>query len=146
MKAVLQRVSRASVVVEGQSVGEIGAGLLVFLGVGAGDDKIKTEKLCDKIAKLRIFADENGKTNLSIGEVGGELLVVSQFTLYADCAKNRPSFSNAAPPTLAEELYEHFVHYARKSGTFAKVDCGVFGASMKVEIMNEGPFTILLET
>jgi D-tyrosyl-tRNA(Tyr) deacylase len=145
MKAVLQRVSRASVEVNTEVAGQIGMGYLLLLGVGGDDDKAKAEKLADKVARLRLFSDENGKTNLAISDVGGELLVVSQFTLYADCSKNRPSFTDAAPPASAEELYEHFVQYARQSGKFAKVACGVFGASMKVELTNEGPFTILLE-
>jgi len=144
MKVVLQRVSRASVTVNGQIVGSINKGYLVLLGVGAGDDKAKIEKAVDKIQKLRIFADENGKTNLSIADVGGELLVVSQFTLYADCRKgNRPSFTDAAPPALAEELYEYFINYA--IGKFAKVQHGVFGAMMDVELVNSGPFTVILE-
>ena len=144
MKIVLQRVSRASVEVGGKIVGRIGKGYLVLLGVGAGDNKTKIEKVVDKIQKLRIFADENGKTNLSIGDVSGELLVVSQFTLYADCRKgNRPSFTDAASPTLAEELYEYFIEYA--GGKFEKVEHGVFGAEMSVEIVNAGPFTVILE-
>jgi D-tyrosyl-tRNA(Tyr) deacylase len=144
MKIVLQRVRRASVTVGGSMVGSINQGYLVLLGVGADDNKTKIEKAVNKIERLRIFADENGKTNLSITDVGGELLVVSQFTLYADCRKgNRPSFTNAAPPALAEELYEYFIAYA--SGKFAKVQHGVFGAMMDVELVNAGPFTLILE-
>jgi len=144
MKILLQRVSRASVTIDGEIVGNINKGYLVLLGVGAGDDKSKIEKAVDKIQKLRIFADENGKTNLSIADVGGELLVVSQFTLYADCRKgNRPSFTDAAPPALAEELYEYFIEYA--NGKFTKVQHGVFGASMDVELVNSGPFTVIME-
>ena len=144
MKIVLQRVSRASVTVDGKITGSINKGYLVLLGVGAGDDKAKIEKAVDKIQKLRIFADENGKTNLSIADVGGELLVVSQFTLYADCRKgNRPSFTDAAPPALAEELYEYFIEYAKDK--FTKVEHGVFGAMMDVEMVNSGPFTVTLE-
>jgi len=144
VKIVLQRVSRASVKGDGKIVGSINRGYLVLLGVGVGDDKTKIEKAVDKIQKLRIFADENGKTNLSIADVGGELLVVSQFTLYADCRKgNRPSFTDAAPPALAEELYEYFIEYA--NGKFAKVQHGVFGAMMDVELENSGPFTVILE-
>ena len=144
MKIVLQRVNRASVAVDNKIVGSIGKGYLVLVGIGTNDDKAKTEKVVDKIQKLRIFADENGKTNLSIGDVGGGLLVVSQFTLYADCRKgNRPSFTDAAPPALAEELYEYFIEYA--TGKFEQVEHGVFGAEMKVELTNAGPFTIILE-
>ena len=144
MKIVLQRVARASVAVNGEIIGNIGKGYLVLLGIAADDDKTKIEKAVNKIQKLRIFADENGKTNLSIADVGGELLVVSQFMLYADCRKgNRPSFTDAAPPALAEELYEYFIEYA--NGNFAKVQHGVFGAEMSVELVNSGPFTIILE-
>ena len=144
MKIVLQRVSRASVIIDNKITGSIEEGYLVLLGIGASDDKIKIEKAVDKIQKLRIFADENGKTNLSINEVGGSLLVVSQFTLYADCRKgNRPSFTDAASPALAEELYEYFIEYA--SGKFKRVEQGIFGASMQVELVNSGPFTVILE-
>ena len=144
MKIVLQRVSRASVTVDGEIIGSIDKGYLVLLGIGLGDDKTKIEKAVDKIQKLRIFPDENDKTNLSIGDVGGGLLVVSQFTLYADCRKgNRPSFTDAAPPSLAEELYEYFIEYA--NGRFERVEHGVFGASMSVELVNDGPFTVILE-
>ena len=144
MKIILQRVNKASVTVDGQSAGSIGKGYVVLLGIGDGDDRAKVEKMVDKLQKLRIFPDENGKTNLSIENVGGEILVVSQFTLYADARKgNRPSFVNAATPTLAEELYEYFIEYA--TGKFAKVAHGVFGASMQVELVNDGPFTLILE-
>ncbi|MCL2054197.1 MAG: D-aminoacyl-tRNA deacylase [Oscillospiraceae bacterium] len=144
MKVVLQRVSSSSVRVDGVVCGEIGHGYLVLLGINEGDDRAKIEKMVEKIQRLRIFSDENGKTNLSIGDVGGGILVVSQFTLCADCRKgNRPSFINAAAPALAEELYEYFVEYARDK--FVKVEHGVFGASMKVELVNEGPFTVVLE-
>ncbi|MCL1866499.1 MAG: D-aminoacyl-tRNA deacylase [Oscillospiraceae bacterium] len=143
MKAVIQRVSEASVTVDGNTVGKIGKGFLVLLGIGKDDDRDKVAKLADKIAKLRIFSDENGKTNLSIGDVGGGILVVSQFTLYADCKKNRPSFSDAASPDLAEELYEYFIEYSR--GIFKTVESGVFGAGMEVALVNEGPFTVILE-
>ena len=144
MKIVLQRVSRASVTVDGKITGSIDNGYVILLGVGEGDDKSKVEKMVDKIEKLRIFADENGKTNLSIGDAGGGILVISQFTLYADCRKgNRPSFVNAANPELAEELYNYFIQYAK--GKFDKIGHGVFGASMKVELVNDGPFTVILE-
>ena len=144
MKIVLQRVSRASVTVDNNVVGSIDRGYVVLLGVGAGDGKSKVERLVDKIQKLRIFPDENGKTNLSIADVGGGILVISQFTLYADCRKgNRPGFTDAADPALAEELYEYFIKYA--TGKFIKVERGIFGADMKVELTNDGPFTVLLE-
>jgi len=144
MKIILQRVSRASVTVDGIITGSIVKGYVVLLGVGVGDDKSNVEKLVDKIQKLRIYPDENGKINLSITDVGGDLLVISQFTLYADCQKgNRPGFTTAANPALAEELYEYFKKYA--NGKFNKVEHGVFGADMKVELVNDGPFTVILE-
>ena len=143
MKIVLQRVTRASVEVENKITGEIGRGYAALVGFGEGDDKAKVEKMVDKIQKLRIFPDENGKTNLSIGDVGGGLLVISQFTLYADCRKNRPGFSHAAAPELAEELYDYFLEYA--NGKFNKVAHGIFGTFMKLELLNEGPFTVILE-
>ena len=144
MKIVLQRVSRASVTVNSNIIGEIGKGYVVLLGIGADDNKAKTEKIIDKIQKLRLFPDENGKTNLSITDVDGEILVISQFTLYADCAKgNRPSFINAADPELAKELYEYFIKYSNDK--FHKVQHGIFGALMDVELINEGPFTVILE-
>jgi D-tyrosyl-tRNA(Tyr) deacylase len=146
MKAVLQRVVSASVTVGDEIVGQIDRGYLLLLGIGKNDSRDDAERLSDKIAKLRIFPDEKGKTNLSIADVGGELLVVSQFTLYADCSKNRPSFSDAALPDSAKELYEYFTVYSRKKPEFAKVACGVFGAAMKVELVNDGPFTINLES
>lgn len=144
VKIVLQRVSRASVTVDGKITGSIDKGYLVLLGIGAGDNKPKIEKAVDEIQKLRIFPDQDGKTNLSIGDVGGGLLVVSQFTLYADCRKgNRPSFTDAAPPALAEELYEYFIEHAQ--GKFERVGHGIFGAEMSVELVNAGPFTVILE-
>ena len=144
MKIVLQRISRASVTVDGSIVGSIDNGYVVLLGFGEGDDKPKVGKMVDKIQKLRIFPDENGKTNLSIGDVGGGILVISQFTLYADCRKgNRPSFTDAAEPALAEELYDCFIACAQEK--FDKVAHGIFGADMKVELINNGPFTVILE-
>lgn len=144
MKAVIQRVSRASVTVDGDIVGQIGKGYLVLLGVGEGDEKSDCDRLAAKLIKLRIFEDENGKTNLSINDVGGEMLIVSQFTLYADCSHgNRPSFTNAAKPTLANELYECFCEKISESGI--SVQKGIFGADMKVELLNDGPFTVILE-
>jgi len=144
MKIVIQRVGRASVTVDGNIVGSINAGYVVLLGIGAGDDKSKVEKAVDKIQKLRIFADNEGKTNFPITAVQGGILVISQFTLYADCRKgNRPSFTEASPPSLAEELYEYFIEYAE--GKFDKVEHGIFGASMQVELVNDGPFTVIIE-
>ena len=144
MKIVLQRVKKASVTVDGAQTGSIGKGYVILLGVGADDGKAQVDQLLNKISKLRIFEDENGKTNLSIGEVAGEVLVVSQFTLYADTKKgNRPSFTQAGSPALAEEIYNYFVESAK--GYFGKVACGVFGAYMQVELTNDGPFTLVLE-
>ncbi|MCL2378877.1 MAG: D-aminoacyl-tRNA deacylase [Defluviitaleaceae bacterium] len=144
MKIVLQRVTQASVRVGTEVVGRIGCGYVALLGVGAGDDIAVADKLIDKIKKLRLFADDEGKTNRSITDINGELLVVSQFTLYADCRKgNRPSFTDAAPPKKAEALYEYFISAAVPH--FAKVAHGSFGASMQVELVNDGPFTVVLE-
>ena len=144
MKIVLQRVTQASVEVDGQTVSSIGKGYVALLGVGQGDTKVQVAKLVDKIKKLRIFPDENGKTNLSVEDVRGDILVVSQFTLYADCRKgNRPSFTDAAGPALAEELYEVFIECCQ--GSFNKVGHGAFSASMKVSLVNDGPFTVVLE-
>ncbi|MCL2080565.1 MAG: D-aminoacyl-tRNA deacylase [Oscillospiraceae bacterium] len=144
MKIVLQRVTGASVEVDGRIVSGIGRGYVALLGIGHGDTKEKAAKMADKIKKLRLFADENGKTNLSAEDVRGDILVVSQFTLYADCRKgNRPGFTDAAGPALAEELYEYFAE-ACQSG-FNKVGRGVFGAEMKVSLVNDGPFTVILE-
>lgn len=144
MKAVVQRVTRASVTVDGEIVGKIGKGYLVLFGVGEGDTKADCDRMAAKLIKLRIFKDQNGKTNLSIGDVGGEMLVVSQFTLYADCSHgNRPSFTNAAKPDVANELYEYFCEKISESGI--NVRKGVFGADMKVELLNDGPFTVILE-
>ena len=144
MKAVLQRVSGASVSVGGEITGSIGRGYVVLLGVGEGDTKKHADKMADKIQKLRIFPDENGKTNLSIEDIDGEILIISQFTLYADCQKgNRPSFTNAGGPELAEELYEYFIKISE--GKFRKAGRGVFGAGMQVSLVNDGPFTVILE-
>lgn len=144
LKLVVQRVSEASVKVDGEIIGEISKGLLVLLGIGDGDTREMVDKTVDKLIKLRIFQDENDKTNLSINDVNGEFLVVSQFTLYADCRKgNRPSFVNAADPKLAEELYEYFLENVRTK--YGSVQCGRFGADMKVSLVNDGPFTVLWE-
>lgn len=145
MKMVIQRVSYASVTVEKTKVGAIEQGFLILLGVSEEDTKEIADKMVQKMLKLRIFSDENGKTNLSLKEVGGALLIVSQFTLYADCKKgNRPSFIKAGKPDLANELYEYILAACRKE--VEKVESGVFGAEMKVELCNDGPFTILLDS
>lgn len=144
MKIVLQRVTSASVSVDGEICGKIGTGYLILLGIGQGDTEDDCCRLADKIIKLRIFSDENGKINRSLDDVGGELLVVSQFTLYADCKHgNRPSFINAGKPNEAERLYNYFVDYCRSKGKH--VETGIFGADMKVELLNDGPFTVILE-
>jgi D-aminoacyl-tRNA deacylase len=145
MRAVVQRVKGAKVDVDGRSVGEIGRGLLVFLGVGERDSEKDAEYLANKIAHLRIFSDAKGLMNLSIVDTGGALLVVSQFTLWADCVKGRrPSFTRAAAPELAEELYEDFNRHLRRLGL--QVATGVFQALMEVHLINDGPVTILLDS
>lgn len=145
MKVVLQRVAHAGVTVDGQEIGAIGKGFLLLLGVCDTDDEAVAQRMADKISKLRIFQDENGKTNLSLADTGGEILLVSQFTLYADCTKgNRPSFIKAGDPSLAEALYEYMAQCLKKSGF--KVAQGSFGADMKVELLNDGPFTLVLDS
>ncbi len=145
MRFLIQRVKEACVTVEGKAVGQIGGGLLIFFGAGALDTEELARKYAEKIVKLRIFEDENGKTNLSLKDVGGELLVVSQFTLYADCRKgNRPNFLQAAPPEQAEQLYEYFTDCCRE--LTGRVETGSFGALMEVSLRNDGPFTILLDS
>jgi len=144
MKAVIQRVTSASVVVDGQMVGEIGQGLLVLLGVEKGDEEPQADWLAEKIAGLRIFSDDDDKMNLSVRDVGGSLLVVSQFTLAGNCAKGkRPSFDTAAAPEEGKRLYEFFVRAARKSGL--AVETGIFQADMRVSLVNDGPVTFILE-
>ena len=142
MKLVIQRVQHASVTVDDNVIGKIGKGYLILLGVGREDTKEIAAKFADKVLKLRIFEDENGKTNLNLSQVNGELLIVSQFTLYADTSSNRPGFTNAAPPDMANEIYEYFVQYCAER--VPVVQHGEFGADMKVELLNDGPFTILL--
>lgn len=145
MKIVLQRVAHAKVTVEGQQVGAIQKGFLLLLGVSGTDTEAIAGKMVDKICKLRIFPDENGKTNLSLADVAGELLVVSQFTLYADCKKgNRPSFAKAGDPEAAKALYEYVVKCCRKY--VSHVEQGSFGAHMEVELLNDGPFTLVLDS
>ena len=142
MKFIIQRVSEASVTVEGQVIGQIGKGYLVLIGVGENDTKELADRYIKKMLGLRIFEDENGKTNLSLKDVGGSLLLVSRFTLYANCRKGtRPSFTEAGNPELAEELYEYIIAQCRKE--IPEVQTGSFGAHMKVSIVNDGPFTIL---
>lgn len=145
MRFVIQRVREASVSVDGKVIGQIGHGLLVFVGVSDSDNRQIADKMTDKMTKLRIFDDADGKTNLSISDVGGEFLVISQFTLYADCRKgNRPSFTLAGKPDMAEELYEYIMEAIQEKGF--PIARGEFGADMKVSILNDGPFTILLDS
>lgn len=147
MRALIQRVRHASVTVDGQVVGSCGHGLLVLLGVGQRDDEAVADKLWRKMRDLRIFDDEAGKTNLSLFDVGGEALVVSQFTLYANCKRGRrPSFTEAGEPARANELYEHFCDLVENDLGEEHVGRGVFGAMMDVELVNDGPFTIWLDT
>lgn len=143
MRAVVTRVASAKVTVEGQITGKIERGYLVLLGVGPEDTLETAKKLAEKICNLRIFEDENGKMNLNLAQIGGKLLVVSQFTLYADTKSRRPSFIGAAGPELANQLYEQFMEYCRENGF--EVQHGVFGAHMDVESVNDGPVTILFE-
>ncbi|MDD5949477.1 MAG: D-aminoacyl-tRNA deacylase [Lachnospiraceae bacterium] len=145
MRFVIQRVTKAQVTVEQQVIGKIGEGFLVLIGVGQEDTKEIADKMVKKLLGLRIFEDENGKSNLSLADVQGELLLISQFTLYADCRKgNRPSFVKAGAPDMAEELYEYVVEQCRQQ--VPEVQTGSFGADMKVELLNDGPFTILLDS
>ena len=144
MKLVIQRVKEAKVTVEGKTVGAIYKGLLVFVGIAPEDTKETADRYLKKLVDLRIFEDEKGKTNLSLLDVGGELLLVSQFTLYANCKKgNRPSFIEAASPDLAEPLYEYMLEKAKEYVDM--VEGGVFGAQMQVSLVNDGPFTIVLD-
>lgn len=144
MRLVVQRVLEASVKAEGKTVGSIGKGFLVFVGVGRDDTRETADKYLKKLLGLRIFEDENGKTNLSLKDVNGELLLVSQFTLYANCRKgNRPSFTEAGDPAKAEELYEYMIREA--SRIVPNVQQGIFGADMKVSLINDGPFTVILD-
>lgn len=145
MKFVIQRVSHASVTVHEETIGRINQGYLVLIGVGKEDTREDADRLVKKMIGLRIFADENGKINKSLKDVNGRLLLVSQFTLYADCRHgNRPGFTEAAGPDMANELYEYIIESCKKE--VAVVEQGEFGADMKVELLNDGPFTILLES
>lgn len=145
MRALIQRVTRAQVSIEGELHSSIGKGYVILLGVGAEDGNEQAEKLWSKISKLRIFEDKNGKTNVSLADVQGDVMVVSQFTLYANCKRgNRPSFTQAGAPDEANRLYEYFVELARRD--IEHVATGSFGAMMQVELVNDGPFTIWLDT
>ena len=145
MKFVVQRVTHAEVEVEQNIIGKISTGFLVLIGISHGDTQEVADKMIRKLVNMRIFEDENGKTNLSLQDVSGELLLISQFTLYADCRKgNRPSFTKAGTPELAEELYEYIISECRKQ--VPSVQTGSFGANMKISLLNDGPFTIVLDS
>lgn len=145
MKFVIQRVLESSVKVDGKIIGQIGKGFMVLIGVGQDDTQEIADKMVKKMIGLRIFEDENGKTNLSLADVGGELLLISQFTLYANCKKgNRPSFIESGAPDLAEALYEYII--AKCKENVSVVEKGSFGADMKVSLVNDGPFTIVLDS
>ena len=145
MKLVKQRVTHASVTVDNNVIGKIGKGYMVLIGVSDTDTKEIADKMLDKMIKLRIFEDENGKTNLSLADVGGELLLISQFTLYANCKKgNRPSFIEAGSPDHANALYEYIIEKCKERVDV--VEQGEFGAEMKVELLNDGPFTVILDS
>ncbi len=144
MRAVVTRVASASVSIGGETAGTIGKGYLVLLGVGPGDTEAVCDKLAEKICNLRVFEDENGKMNLNLEQAGGSILVVSQFTLYADTSSRRPGFSHAAKPELAVPLYERFMDQCRARGF--PVEHGQFGADMQVASVNDGPVTILFDT
>ena len=145
MKFVIQRTTRASVKVNGKITGEIDKGFVVLVGISEDDDEKIADKMTDKMLKLRIFEDKDGKTNLSLNDVGGELLMISQFTLYANCKRgNRPSFTSAGKPEKAEKLYEYIMARCENQGYH--VEKGLFGEDMKVELLNDGPFTIVLDS
>ncbi len=145
MRFLVQRVSKAEVTVDGKTTGEIGLGFLVFIGIENSDTEETADKMARKLMGLRIFEDENGKTNLDLKSVGGSLLLVSQFTLYADCRKgNRPSFTKAGDPEKANALYRFLIERCRRE--ISRVEEGSFGAEMKVSLVNEGPFTVLLDS
>lgn len=145
MRFIIQRVTEANVKVEGEMIGKINKGFLVLIGISNNDTKLIADKMTKKILGLRIFEDENGKTNLDLKTVDGQLLLISQFTLYADCRKgNRPSFIKAGEPRMAEELYQYIVDSCKQE--IAVVEQGQFGADMKVSLLNDGPFTIILDS
>lgn len=145
MRFVIQRVTESSVKVDGKVIGQIGKGFMVLIGVADSDTKEIADKMVKKMTGLRIFEDEEGKTNLSLDAVGGELLLISQFTLYANCKKgNRPSFVEAGKPDMAEELYEYIISKCKEQ--IPVVEWGMFGADMKVSLVNDGPFTIVLDS
>ena len=145
MRFVIQRVTEANVKVDGKTIGEIRKGFMVLIGVGQEDTKEIADKMIKKMVGLRIFEDENGKTNLSLADVDGQLLLISQFTLYANCKKgNRPSFIEAGAPDMANDMYEYIIDECKKS--VAVVERGCFGADMKVSLINDGPFTIVLDS
>ena len=145
MRAVCQRVKNAELYVDGKSISAIDKGFLVLIGVSEDDTKEIADKMIKKLIGMRIFEDENGKTNLALADVGGSLLLVSQFTLYADCKKgNRPSFIKAGKPQMAEEMYEYIIAECKKE--IENVQVGIFGANMKVQLLNDGPFTIILDS
>jgi D-tyrosyl-tRNA(Tyr) deacylase len=145
MKTVIQRVNSARVEVDSQVVGQIGIGLLVFIGIGKEDTTLDADYLVDKLMGLRIFPDENGKMNRSVQDAGGSVLLVSQFTLYGDCRRGRrPSFDQAAPPQVAQSLYNHFIELARRYPV--PVEVGIFQAAMDVHLINQGPVTILMDS
>jgi len=145
MKFVIQRVTEANVKVDGKIIGEISKGFMVLIGVGQDDTKEVADKMIRKLVGLRIFEDENGKTNLSLADVNGQLLLISQFTLYANCKKGfRPSFIDAGAPDMASDMYEYIISECKKS--VPVVERGIFGADMKVSLVNDGPFTIILDS
>lgn len=145
MRFIIQRVTKASVTVDGNVTGQIEKGFLVLIGVSEDDTKEIADKMIKKLIGMRIFEDENGKTNLALADVGGSLLLVSQFTLYADCKKgNRPSFIKAGNPQMAEEMYNYIIEQCKKE--VENVQVGIFGADMKVQLLNDGPFTVLLDS
>jgi len=142
---LLQRVTEAAVVVDGVSVGKIKKGLLVLVGVGQGDTELTADRMVEKLIHLRVFADDNGKMNLSVGDIEGSILLVSQFTLYADCRRGRrPAFTDAAEPQTARELYQYVVQQCRSANL--PIECGIFAADMKVTSVNDGPVTICLDS
>ena len=145
MRFIIQRVSNSKVTIDNKIRGQIGKGFMVLIGVGESDTKEIADKMIHKMINLRIFEDENGKTNLGLKDVGGSLLLISQFTLYADCKRgNRPSFIEAGKPDMANEMYEYIIEKCRES--VDEVQTGEFGADMKVQLLNDGPFTILLDS